>query len=106
MNDTEKTTLERRIDELCVEVERLQQYAHALEHANLDVTARLQDYIGQYDPTEAFVLEVKAENAKLRSAAAKAWRLFVDYGATHPCDLPRVDAVRNELLDLGIEVGQ
>ena len=45
---------------------KLRGYVKTLETANLDVTSRLQDYIGQYDPTDAFVIEVKAQNDKLR----------------------------------------
>ncbi len=44
------------------------------------------------------------ENAKLREYAAKAWSLFVRHGAVHPCDLSEVDAVRDGMRELGIEV--
>lgn len=74
--------LERRVDELCAEVERLRKYTKTLESANLDVTARLQDYIGQYDPTGAFVSEVKAENAKLRELNEAMW-LIIRCAASH-----------------------
>lgn len=45
------------------------------------------------------------ENAKLREYAAKAWSLFIRHGAVHECDLSEVDAVRDGLRELGIEVG-
>jgi hypothetical protein len=48
--------------------------------------------------------ELRNENAKLREQAALAWRLFLKHGAVHPCDLPEVDAVRNGLRELGVEV--
>ena len=44
------------------------------------------------------------ENAKLRELAARAWRLFTENGAVHPSDLPEVDAVRDGLRELGVEV--
>ena len=46
------------------------------------------------------------ENDRLRKAAMDAWGLFVRYGGVHPCDLPRVDDVRERLEELGIEVHQ
>ena len=50
---------------------KLREYVAKLEMANIDVTARLTDYIGQYDPTDAFVAEVKADNAKLQDENAR-----------------------------------
>lgn len=44
------------------------------------------------------------ENAKLRELVASVWRLFTEHGAVHPSDLPEVDAVRNDMRELGIEV--
>lgn len=72
----------------------------ALQVASVDYR-HLQDELWRV--TE---LKVKAdfENAKLREQAARAWRLFLKYGAVHPCDLPEVDAVRDEMRELGIEV--
>ena len=45
-----------------------------------------------------------AENAKLRELVADAWRLFTEHGAVHPSNLPDVDAVRDRMRELGIEV--
>lgn len=59
------------IDQLKAENDKLREYVTKLEAANLDVTARLTDYIGQYDPTDAFVAEVKADNAKLLAENAR-----------------------------------
>lgn len=50
--------------------------------------------------------ELESENAKLREYAAKAWSLFVRHGAVHACDLSEVDAVRDGLRELGVEVGE
>lgn len=46
---------------------------------------------------------VEVENAKLRELAARAWRLFTENGAVHPSDLPKVDAVRDGLRELGVD---
>ena len=48
--------------------------------------------------------DLLAENAKLRELAARAWRLFIEHGAVHPCDLPEIDAVRDEMRELEVEV--
>lgn len=53
---------------------------------------------------KAELLVLKAENAKLREFTAKAWSLFIRHGAVHACDLSEVDAVRDGLRELGIEV--
>ena len=50
--------------------------------------------------------QLTAENDKLRKSAAHAWRLFTEKGAVHPSDLPEVDAVREELRELGVEVSK
>jgi len=137
---TEKDALERRIDELCAEVERgkaefkKMDVWHSQElKAAMDENAKLQEqtellvtllrndcdieaswdglrkfwYIGL---TESGCLmrdracKAEAENAKLREYAAKAWSLFIAHGAVHACDLSEVDAVRDGLRELGIEV--
>jgi predicted nuclease with TOPRIM domain len=51
-------------------------------------------------------LELGTENDRLREQASRAWRLFLKHGAVHPCDLPEVDAVRDGLRELGVEVEQ
>lgn len=58
-------------DRLKAENEKLREYAHSLEVANIDMASRLEDYIGQYDPTDAFVAEVRAKNEKLREFASR-----------------------------------
>ena len=50
------------------------------------------------------VATLEAENAKLRELAARAWLLFTENGAVHPSDLSEVDAVRDEMRELGVEV--
>ena len=52
------------------------------------------------ETVEAYV----AENTKLRELVSRAWGLFLKHGAVHPCDLLEVDAVRDEMRELGIEV--
>lgn len=46
----------------------------------------------------------QAENERLRELVASVWRLFTEHGAVHPSDLPEVDAVRNDMRELGVEV--
>ncbi len=101
--------------ELCAEVKRLRKYTRTLESANLDVTARLQDYIGQYDPTDAFVAEVKAENAKLRELCRR-FSEYVSYDRCEGCVTKRrcndgevdecwqMGEIRKLARELGIEV--
>lgn len=66
------------LQEALKENAKLREYVTELETANLDVTARLADYIGQYDPTDAFVAEIKAENAKLLDQKADAYNDMVN----------------------------
>jgi hypothetical protein len=49
------------------------------------------------------LFRAEVENAKLRELAARAWLLFIEHGAVHPSELPEVDAVRDELRELGID---
>lgn len=58
--------LVRALADADAENRKLREYAHSLEVANIDVTSRLEDYIGQHDPTDALVVEVKAANERLR----------------------------------------
>lgn len=44
------------------------------------------------------------ENESLRELCADVWHLFTEHGAVHPCDLPVVDAVRDRMRKLGVEV--
>ncbi len=48
--------------------------------------------------------EALEENAKLRKTLSDLWGLFKENAAVHACDLPRVDAVRDRLQELRIEV--
>ena len=105
---------ESDLEDVMAENDRLWKRVRKLETANLDVTARLTDYIGQYDPTDAFVAEVKAANAKLRELVHDFLQLilaegFDCYGCVHEncCDgMQYTD--RCKLLDraraLGVEV--
>lgn len=70
-------------DEVDAENAKLREYVQTLEAANIDVTSRLQDYIGQYDPTDAFVIEAKADNAKLREERDGWKKLCVDQEVAH-----------------------
>jgi hypothetical protein len=79
-----------RIDELQAENVKLQ-----------DENARLRSCLSDDAENARMIM---AENEELRNAATMAWRLFVEYGSTHPCELPRVDAMRNGLREVGIEV--
>ena len=63
--------VKEHIEQVEAENAKLREYVAKLEMANIDVTARLTDYIGQYDPTDAFVAEVKADNAKLQDENAR-----------------------------------
>lgn len=70
----------------------------------------LRDYLAK-SPSVVYpqdVLEylpaIEAENAKLRELCADVWHLFTEHGAVNPCDLPVVDAVRDRMRELGVEV--
>ena len=93
MTDTEKAALERRIDELCAEVERLHADQAHWELGNCPSC-----------PNVASLQETLEQNAKLREYAARTWRLFTEHGAVHASELSEVDAVRDGLRILGIEV--
>lgn len=73
---------QKQLDQLRTENAKLREYVTKLEMANIDVTARLADYIGQYDPTDAFVAEVKDENAKLRELC----KMFAEYVSKDRCE--------------------
>ena len=44
------------------------------------------------------------QNDKLHELVRDVWHLFTEHGAVHPCDLPVVDAVRERMRELGMEV--
>lgn len=54
--------------------------------------------------TQARLEFMESENAKLREQVRDVWHLFTEHGAVHQCDLPVVDAVRDRMRELGIEV--
>lgn len=62
------------------------------------------DYLDLYLDYSEMLQEARDENAKLRELCADVWHLFTEHGAVHPFDLPVVDAVRDRMRELGIEV--
>ena len=120
MTDTEKAALERRIDELCAEVEAEKQRNAKLFEAAEKWMAKAAHFEAENAklhadqahwelgncpncPNIADLQEALDKNDKLREYAAKAWSLFIRHGAVHACDLSEVDAVRDGLRELGIE---
>ena len=111
MTDTEKDALERRIDELCAEVEALkerEQNLVTLLRNDCDIEASWDGlrkfwYIGL---TESGCLmrdracKAEAENAKLRELADELYPL-ADYGAMDESEL---DTAHDLMRELGIEV--
>lgn len=57
-----------------------------------------------YIEAERAACDLEADNRKLRELCADVWHLFTEHGAVHPCDLPTVDAVRERMCELGVEV--
>ena len=111
MTDTEKAALERRIDELCAEVERLkerEQNLVTLLRNDCDIEASWDGlrkfwYIGL---TESGCLmrdracKAEAENAKLRELVDELYPL-ADYGAM---DASELDRAHDLMRELGLEV--
>ena len=83
---TEKAALERRIDELCAEVERLKQQ-------NVDVNGYVMPPYSEYE-------RLYDENAKLRELVDELYPL-ADYGAM---DASELDRAHDLMRELGIEV--
>ena len=83
MTDTEKAALERRIDELCAEVEYNRQTSRS----------RLER-----------IDQLKAENAKLRELAAQALQIIKNVNVVMAVDWSRYSAVMSMARELGIEV--
>lgn len=46
----------------------------------------------------------KVKNAKLRKLCADTWYLFTERGAVNPYNLSVVDAVRDQMRELGVKV--
>lgn len=63
--------------------------------------AKLWELGEQYEVVAA---DYRSEIVKLRELVRVVWHLFTEHGAVHPCDLPVVDAVRDHMRELGIEV--
>ena len=77
-------------------------YDDAVAYLDAEVHPRCDYEI--YSDMRDIVDEMEAENAKLRELASRAWRLFTENGAVHPSDLSEVDAVRDEMRELGVEL--
>ena len=58
----------------------------------------------QIDAAHMSRLLTENENEELRELSARAWRLFTEHGAVHESDIPEVDAVRDKMRELGVEV--
>ena len=73
----------------------------------LDIADMLEDNAKLQASNEVIAEDHAAlceQNAKLRELAGDVWHLFTEHGAVHPCDLPAVDAVRDRLRELGVEM--
>ena len=89
MTDTEKAALERRIDELCAEVERLHADQAHWELGNCPSCPNIAD-----------LQEALEQNAKLRELVDELSPL-ADYGAM---DASELDRAHDLMRELGIEV--
>ena len=86
MTDTEKAALERRIDELCAEVEAEKQRNDKMFEAAVKWMAKAARF--------------EAENAKLRELVDELYPL-ADYGAM---DASELDRAHDLMRELGLEV--
>ena len=107
MNDTEKAALEKRIDELCQENERLREQGARLFDKTLELgteNAKLREQLEYNRQTSRSRLEridqLKDENAKLRELVAELWALADGYTP----DDSELDTARDLMRELGIEV--
>ena len=89
MTDTEKAALERRIDELCAEVERLHADQAHWELGNCPGNPNIAD-----------LQEALEQNAKLLELVDELYPL-ADYGAM---DASELDRAHDLMRELGIEV--
>ena len=89
MTDTEKAALEKRIDELCAEVERLHADQAHWELGNCPSC-----------PNVVSLQEALEQNAKLRELVAELWALADGYTP----DDSELDTARDLMRELGIEV--
>lgn len=85
MTDTEKAALERRIDELCAEVERLRADQAHWELGNCPSC-----------PNVVSLQEALEQNAKLRELVDELYPL-ADYGAMDASELDRAHDLMREL---------
>lgn len=88
------------LQEALEENAKLRECVTRLVQANIVLDSDNTDLLCDMKDMQLFI----TENAKLREYAAKAWSLFIKHGAVHACDLSEVDAVRDGLCELGIEV--
>ena len=89
MTDTEKAALERRIDELCAEVERLHADKAPWELGNCPSC-----------PNVVSLQEALEQNAKLRELVDELYPL-ADYGAM---DASELDRAHDLMRELGVDV--
>lgn len=73
-------------------------------HARYDVANLLTDAADTILSLRDRAQDLQAENAKLREFVAGMWRLFVEHCDMDESHLAEVDAVRDGLRELGIEV--
>lgn len=129
MTDTEKAALEKRIDELCAEVERLRADQAHWELGNcpscpnvadlqeaLEQNAKLRDMMYEHahvyaiqnmteDELRITATNVMEDNAKLRELVLDMWRLLYDWlFKAHEVPYDELKAVSDRMCELGIEV--
>lgn len=81
-------------------------YSPSLLHHHAQTVENVQAAENEHMLLKAFNIigEFLEENVKLRKLCADAWHLFTEHGAVNPCDLPMVDAVRDQMRELGVKV--
>ena len=100
---SEKQALERRIDELCAEVERLKGENAKLRAENERLTETLRGVEREADRLTHEAAEVSIENAKLRELVQLCWA----QSGYEVCLTDEQDrAIRVTVCELGIEVSK
>jgi len=113
MNDAERETLERRIDELCAEVEKYRSARDASVDLATKTIDRIRELEAEVERGKAefkkmdvwHSQELKAamdENAKLRELVDELYPL-ADYGAM---DASELDRAHDLMRELGVEVDE